>query len=158
MTGRRLNFVNSGGVFPLRMNLAPSRHGAKTWVTLKGQDMGNTFWLDLRPFRGYAVEIYLAGRSTLSLRKVALEDPSTLWATVSTLSHQPQDRIQVEGAFLGQRSSWFAQSIATAQTPTEPDSSVLDATHWADASAPSTLGSQKAVSYTHLTLPTILRV
>src|SRR6185369_7408553 len=61
----------------------------------------------------------------------------------STLSHQPQDRIQVEGAFLGQRSSWFARSIATAQTPTQPDSSVLDAAHWADASAPSTLGSQK---------------
>ncbi|MGO9704871.1 MAG: hypothetical protein ACLPYZ_06585, partial [Limisphaerales bacterium] len=49
------------GVFEFKR--ATSRHGARTWVTLEGMDIGYTLGKDLGLFHGHVVEIYFFGSS-----------------------------------------------------------------------------------------------
>jgi|GEM_PF-3126835 len=118
-------------------------HGANRWVTTKGQDIGNSFWLYLLFFRGYAVEISLVGRSASSLRGIGVQGPGTVCATLSSVSYQPQNWLQMEGTFFGRWLSQSARSVASAQTSCPFDSSPLDCAPSSVASASASLGKQE---------------
>ena len=66
---------------------SPSRHGAMTWVTLEGIDIGYTLELDLWVFPGHALEIYFVGTGAQALRKSSVGGPKFPCPSMPDFSH-----------------------------------------------------------------------
>jgi hypothetical protein len=94
---------------------ATSRHGARTWVTLEGMDIGNTFHKDLGLFHGHVMEIYFFGSSPCRLCKTGVEGPTILCGSVPHFSDQSQNRLQMEATFPAARFGRIARPLAPPQ-------------------------------------------
>src|SRR6185312_4894452 len=78
---------------------SPSRHGAKTWVTLWSQDMGDTFFIKQLVFCGYAVEEAICDWGAPTLDAGVAPEGKVGVLLVSSFRREPQDGLQVEAAF-----------------------------------------------------------
>src|ERR1035441_3172413 len=98
-----------------RLIQIPSRHGARTWVTLEGKDMGNTFNKDLGYFHGHVMEIYLFGTSACRLCKTGVEGPTILCGSVPHFPDQSQAGLQMEKPVPAARFGGAASPLAPPQ-------------------------------------------
>src|SRR5579859_7627697 len=120
-----------------------SRHEARTWVTLEGMDIGNTFGLDWGFFARHGVEIPFFGASARAFCKTGLAGPTTVCGKLPFVWHQPQDRLQMAAAFSGPGDPRAAGPVAPAQTSAPSNFGLLAAPDPRFAAAAPALGSQK---------------
>src|SRR5690348_6439217 len=99
---------------------SPSRHGAKTWVTLWSRDMGDTFFVKEAVFRGYAVEHSIEGWGAMALGAGIASEGKVGWSLVPKFWHQPQNGVQVAATFFGGWTARVAGSLAATQSSAAP--------------------------------------
>ena len=132
-------------LFPLRLERGEGRggHGARTWVTDEGIDMGNRIGKHMGFFRGHALEIYFSDSSAGSLCETAVEGPTTPGASVPNFWDQSKNRLQVEATFWGARRSRNVRSVASSPEVAWTDAETLAQSYPAIAAAPSALGCKE---------------
>ncbi len=129
-----------GGAFLLEF---PSRHGARTWVTLEGMDIGYTLGKDLGLFHGHVVEIYFFGSSAYRLCKTGAQGPTIVCGSMSHFPDQSQNRLQMEATFSAARFGRIARPLAPPQKVPPSDLGWLVAADPTFAAPTSALGSKE---------------
>src|ERR1044072_1270722 len=112
---------------------APARHGDRTWVTRKGQDMGNTFSVACGVFFGHAVEnSFIAQGAPASDRRSA-----GTWLhrqkSLRSVWGQPQNRLQMVKAIPSVWAVGLTRPIAKTGALAGPISGPLDPGYRANA-------------------------
>src|SRR5690349_12779787 len=82
---------------------ATSRHGDNTWVTVGGQDMGDTFGLKDAVLCGHAVARPICCWGAAALGRSSAPGRKVVDSLVPDVWRQPQDGLQVEGPFSARR-------------------------------------------------------
>src|ERR1700749_3929948 len=122
---------------------SPSRHGAKTWVTLWSRDMGDTFYVEGAVFCGHAVENTIGGWGALALDAGVAPEGKVGWGVVPNFWCQTHDGLERELPFYAWRGAGFPGSFAPAQADAAPVLRALDLAIETVASKALRLGAEK---------------
>src|SRR5215469_1277056 len=105
--------------------------------------MGNTFLIKEAVFRGHAVEDCISSWGAVAIGQSSAPERTVGQPVVPCFWCQPQDCLQVEGAFYGPRASGFEQSEPTPTTESSSVEGALGTTNSKLAPKASLVGAQE---------------
>src|ERR1700734_3171373 len=105
--------------------------------------MGDTFLIKEAVFRGYAVEDSICCWGALAFGRGIAPERKVCGLSLPSFRHQPEDCLQMEGAFYSWRASSFARSLSPAAPDASPTGWQVDQPDPAVAQAAAALGTQE---------------